>query len=58
MELEKLDWVSAPAIDNKDWQKTAESLQKHAFESAQRIMVLTNELIELKETVRSLKRSY
>lgn len=56
--IEKIDWVSAPSIDGKDWRAVAESLQKHAFESAQRIMVLTNELIELKDEVARLKRGY
>jgi hypothetical protein len=56
--MEKIDWVSAPDIDGMTWQEAARSLQKHSFESAQRIMALTNELIDLKHEVERLKRGY
>ena len=58
MELEKIDWVKAPDITGKNWQQAVEALQQHSFESAQKIMLLTNELIDLKEEVRRLKRGF
>lgn len=58
MELQRLDWVSAPDIAGKSPQQALEVLQQHSFEAAQRIMVLTNELIELKERVDRLTRGY
>jgi hypothetical protein len=54
--MEKIDWVSAPDIDGMTWQETAKSLQQHSFEAAQRIMALTNELIDLKAEVQRLKQ--
>lgn len=58
MELQRLDWVSAPDISGKTPQQAIEILQQHAFESAQRIMALTNELIDLKARVDRITRGY
>lgn len=58
MALERLDWVRAPNIDGMNWQQAVTALQKHSFESAQRIMLLTNELIDLKEEVERIKNGY
>lgn len=58
MALERLDWVRPPNIDGMNWQQAVTALQKHSFESAQRIMLLTNELIDLKEEVERIKNGY
>ncbi len=55
--MEKIDWVTPPSIDGTDWKRVAESLQKHSFECAQRIMELNNELIELKTKVERISQA-